>query len=482
MQRMLPGLRHADDTPPGPRGHPVIGVFLAARRDPVGFFLESMRRYGDVVCMRFGPRRAYLLSHPEDIRHVLEDEQNVYVKAPTAERVRPLFGDSLTAVDGERWQRQRHLIRQAFQPRSLVRALPIVTEATAQMLDRWASIAAHGEPLDVSREMTDLAKLIILKLVFGDVGEAQVRAVGEALEDALRQVNRRMWSPLGLLDIPTPGQRRLEAALRTIDTFIGAAVARARDDAPPAGSLLAALFEAHDARRGERLCDADLCRELKAILFAGHTTTASALAWTLYAVSTHAAAGASVRAEVREALGGRSPGADDLPALARTRRVIDEVLRLYPPTWVTARTPLQDDHIRGHRIAANSIVLLSPFVTHRHPAFWPEPDRFDPDRFAPDARRAPFAYFPFGGGPRSCIGAWLASVEMQLVVGMVAQRYELALVPGSSVAVEPGVTLRPQPGIPMVLRRTESPGFGARHHSPAAFHDRVEAFIARHGG
>ena len=198
--------------------------------------------------------------------------------------------------------------------------------------------------------------------------------------------------------------------------------------------------------------DADLCHELKAILFAGHTTTASALAWTLYALSTHAAAGASVRAEVREALDGRSPGADDLPSLVRTRRVIDEVLRLYPPTWVTARTPLQDDHIRGYRIAAGSIVLLSPFVTHRHPAFWPEPDRFDPDRFAPDARRAPFAYFPFGGGPRSCIGAWLASVEMQLVVAMVAQRYELTLVPDSGVAIEPGVTLRPQPGVPMVLR------------------------------
>lgn len=452
MQPMFPGLRHAEDTPPGPRGYPVIGVFLAARRDPLGFFLESMRRHGDVVCMRFGSRRAYLLSHPEDVRHVLEDDQNIYAKAPTAERVRLLFGDSLTTLDGERWQRRRCLVRPAFRPRSLVRALPIVTEATAQMLDRWASIAERGETVDVSREMTDLTKAIIVKLVFGDVGAAQVRAVGEALESSFQHVNRRVWSPLGALDFPTPGQRRLEAALRTIDTFVCAAVARARDDAPPAGSLLAALLDAHDAQRGERLRDADLCRELKAILFAGHTTTASALAWTLYAVSTHAAAGASVRAEVREALDGRAPGADDLPSLVRTRRVIDEVLRLYPPTWVTARTPLQDDHIRGYRIATGSIVLLSPFVTHRHPAFWPEPDRFDPDRFAPDARRAPFAYFPFGGGPRSCIGAWLASVEMQLVVGMIAQRFELTLVPGSRVAVEPGVTLRPQPGVPMVLR------------------------------
>src|SRR5690349_8979927 len=255
---MLPGLRHAEDRPPGPRGHPVIGVFLAARRDPLGFFLESMRRHGDVVCMRFGPRRAYLLSHPEDVRHVLEDDQDVYAKAPTAERVRLLFGDSLTTVDGERWRRRRRLMRPAFRPGSLVRALPTVTEATAQMLDRWASIAERGETVDVSREMTGLTKAIIVKLVFGDVGEAQVRAVGEALEDAWRHVNRRLWSPLGALDIATPGQRRLEAALRTIDAFVCAAVARARDDGPPAGSLLAALLDAQDARPGERLPDTDL--------------------------------------------------------------------------------------------------------------------------------------------------------------------------------------------------------------------------------
>jgi len=449
---MLRGLRRADDTPPGPRGYPVMGVFPIARRDPLGFFLESMRQYGDVVCMPFGRRRAYLLSHPEDVRHVLEDDQGIYAKAPTAARVRALFGDSLTTVDGEHWQRQRRLMRPAFRPRSLLQSLPIVTETTARMLDRWASIAERGETVDMLREVTVLTQAIIVKLVFGDVGEAQVRAVGDALEEAVQHANRRLWSLLGSHAIPTPGQRRFHAALRIIDTFVCTIVARAREEAPPAGTLLAALLDADDAGRGERMRSADLCHELKAILVAGHTTTASALAWTFYALSTNPAASESVRAEVREVLGGRSPAADDLPLLVYTRQVIDEVLRLYPPTWVTARTPLQDDRIRGYRIAAGSIVLLSPFVTHRHPAFWPEPDRFHPDRFAPESRSAPFAYFPFGGGPRSCIGSWLASVEMQLVVAMVAQRYEFALAPGSGVAVEPGLTLRPKAGMPMILR------------------------------
>jgi cytochrome P450 len=343
-------------------------------------------------------------------------------------------------------------MRPAFRPRSLLQSLPVVTEATARMLDRWATLAERGAPVDVLREMTGLTQAIIVELVFGDVGEGRARAVGEALEEAVQHANHRLWSPLGSLAVPTPGQRRFQAALRTIDGFVSTNIARAREGAPPAGALLTALLDAADAGGGEPMRDADLRHELKAVLFAGHTTTASALAWTFYVLSTDPAASEAVRAEVREALGGRSPGADDLPSLVHVRRVIDEVLRLYPPTWVTARTPLRDDRIRGYRIAAGSIVLLSPFVTHRHPAFWPEPDRFDPDRFAAERRPAPFAYLPFGAGPRSCIGSWLASVEMQLVVAMVAQRYALTLVPGSGVAVEPGLTLRPKPGVPVILR------------------------------
>jgi cytochrome P450 len=449
---VLPALRHRDDAPPGPRGHPLLGVFLPARRDPLGFFLESVRRYGDVVSMSFGRRQAYLLSHPQDVRHVLEDDGGMYAKGPTASRVRAVFGDSLTSVDGERWERERRLMRPAFRPRSLLRSLPIVTDATAEMLDRWAPVAERGEPIDVLREMTGLTRTIIVELAFGRVGGAQARAIGEALEEALREVDRRLWSPLGALELPTPRLRRVRSARRDIDAFVRARVARARQDGPPAGTLLAALLDASDARSGERMRDADLCHELEAMLFAGHTTTASALAWTLYVLATNAAASASVRAEVRGALGGRAPGADDLPALVRVRRVVDEVLRLYPPTWITARTPLRDDRIRGYRIAAGSTVLLSPFVTHRHPAFWPEPERFEPERFAPGNRPAPFAYFPFGGGPRGCIGSWLASTEMQLVVPMVVQRFGLVLAPGRGVGFEPGLTLRPTPGVPVILR------------------------------
>jgi len=167
---------------------------------------------------------------------VLEDEQGVYAKGPTAARVRPLFGDSLTTVDGEHWRRQRRLMRPAFRSKSLLRCLSVVTDTTARMLDRWGSIAERGKTVDALREMTELTQAIIVKLVFGDAGEARVRAVGEALGEALRHVNRRLWSPLGSLEIPTPGHRRFQAALRTVDAFVSTMVARAREEAPPAGT------------------------------------------------------------------------------------------------------------------------------------------------------------------------------------------------------------------------------------------------------
>jgi cytochrome P450 len=431
----------ADVPAPGPRGYPLVGVFPALRRDPLGLFVASARRYGEVVSLRLGHRRAFLLSHPDDLRHVLEYPE-LYVKTPTVRRVHPLFGDSLTAIDGERWQRQRRCMRPAFRPGSLVHASSVVTGATAEVLDRWRWNAEHGKAVDMLREMTDLTRTIIVRLMFGDVATEEIQAVGEALQEILRHANRRLWSAFGWPEIPTSSHRRFEAALRNVETFISTRVARARAGANVEGTLLSALLDAQAA---------DLCSELKGILFAGYTTTASALAWTMHALSTNSAACQSLLAELREVLAGRVPGGDDLPALVYTRMVTDEVLRLYPPTWVTARTPLQDDQVRGYRIPAGAIVLLSPFVTHRLPAFWQEPDRFDPERFRPGRPRSQLAYFPFGSGPRSCIGSWLASTELQLVIAMIAQRYHFELLPGCLVGFDPGLTLLPSPGLPMML-------------------------------
>jgi cytochrome P450 len=230
-------------------------------------------------------------------------------------------------------------------------------------------------------------------------------------------------------------------------------IERARHRLISQEALLSQLVDARDSETGERMTDWELHHEIKALWVAGHTTTASALAWACYALSTHEMAGEQLEREVHEMLGGRCPGVNDLPKLPYTRRLVSEVLRLYPPTWVTARTLLRDHEVDGRRLPAGDSILLSPYVTHRHPDFWEDPDRFDPERFtvARSVGRPSFAYFPFGGGPRSCIGSGLASVAMQLVVAMVAQRFRLWLAPGCTVDANPGLTLRPRPGVPLVL-------------------------------
>jgi cytochrome P450 len=449
----------AGAVPPGPRGDLLFGVYRRARRDPLAFFLESARQYGDVVSMRFGPRRVWLLSHPDDVRHVLLDNAHAYGKQAPAARIRPLFGDSLTTVDGEPWRRQRRLLRPALQPRGLGAWIPVIVEATGEMLARWQRLAARGDVLDVLSEMRRLTRSIVLRGLFGAVDTESTPAVGQALDVALEHADQRLWGALGWLGAPTTAHRRSRAAIRTIDRFVADMIAQADRGWLAPDCLLPALLDARDPATGQRMSERELHAEVKALLVAGHTTTTSALGWVWNVLAEQPEVAQRLRRELQTVLGGRVPGADDLPALVYARRVIDEVLRLYPPTWLTARTPLQDDRIRGYRIPPRTIVMLSPFVTHRRPELWPEPERFDPERFTPERAegRPRFAYFPFGGGPRSCLGSWLASAMLQLVVATVAARFQMTRVPGSRVDMRPGLTLQPSPGVPMTLRACESP-------------------------
>jgi cytochrome P450 len=407
--------------------------------------------------MRLGMRRVYLLSHPDHVKHVLQDNARAYAKGPPATRVRGLFGNSLTVVDGDRWLQRRRQLQPAFQPDQHVRFASVVARATADMLERWQPLAERGESVDAITEMRRLTQTIIIRACFGDCAAADIEAIRRALDVAVGHVERRLWSAWGWLDVPTAATFRYRRALGAIDVFISRMVSEARRAAPPPGSLLAALMASTAA--GEPVSDADLRDELKAILVAGHTTTASALAWTWCVLSQHSDAREQLQEECRTVLGGRTPGAGSLPRLGHTRRVIEEVLRLYPPTWLTARTPVTDDTLAGYTIPAGAIVLLSPYVTHRHPAAWESPEAFDPDRFSPTraATRSSWAHFPFGGGPRRCIGSVFAITEMQLIVAAVAQRYRLTLVRGARVSPAAGLTLRPAPAVPAWLHLL-SPG------------------------
>jgi cytochrome P450 len=442
-------------SPPGPTGYPIVGVFPVARRDPLGFFADCARRYGDVVAMRLGPHRVYLLRHPDHVKHVLQDSAHIYAKGPSAARVRALFGESLTSVDGDRWRRRRREVQPAFQPGQHAHFASIVARAAAELLERWRIPAERGEPVEVVAEMRRLAQTIIIHTCFGEIEAAELDDLVQALDVAVGHVDQRLWSPLGWLDIPSPAGARYQRSLAAVEAFVFRKADESRRSRPTPGTLLAALLEARSARNGPPLTTTELHDELKALLVAGHTTTASALAWTWYVLSEHPDAREQIEDECRAVLGGRAPGMEDLPVLGHTRRTIEEVLRLYPPTWLTARSPVEYDELGGYTIPAGALVLLSPYLTHRHPEIWENPDRFDPRRFTLEgsAARPPFAYFPFGGGPRRCIGSAFAAIEMQLIVATVAQRYRLTLLPGVRVIPAAGLTLRPSPAMPAQLHR-----------------------------
>jgi cytochrome P450 len=404
----------------------------------------------------------YLLNHPEHIKRVLQDQPERYRKSvPRMERLKPLFGEGLTTSEGPLWRRQRRLLQPVFQHQRIASFAPVITKATATMLERWQIAAAWGQPLDVAAAMLGLTREIIGRILFGNDVDHHLQTVGQAVTTAFEHLNHRVWAVMALpACFPTSRNRRFRQALRRLDTSVYRLIDERCQARQGRDDLLSRLVAARDEETGERMPASQLRDEVMTLFIAGHTTVSAALAWTLYLLAQHPEVERTLAAELATVLDGRRPTAGDLPRLAYTRMIIEEGMRLYPPTWVTARMPLQHDEIGSYRIPAQSVVLLSPYVLHRHPAFWEHPDRFEPERFSSEqsARRPRFAYFPFGGGPRLCIGQNLAMMEMLLVLAMVTQAYQLHLVPGHPVEPQARITLRPRHGILMTLHE-RSPRF-----------------------
>jgi cytochrome P450 len=308
-----------------------------------------------------------------------------------------------------------------------------MTEAALAMLERWQIAAACGEPLDASKEMMRLTLRIAGLTLFSlDIsGEADV--VGRAFTEASEYVAHASLDPLALLltGFPMPAQLRFRAALRALDKVVQGIITERRRQNRDTGDLLSMYLLARDEETGEGMNDRQLRDEVMTLLLAGHETTANTLAWTWYLLSGHPVIEQKLHAELAAVLGGRVPTVPDLPNLPYTRMVIEESMRLYPPAYGISRKAIAADEIGGYRIPANSVIFVGPYVMHRHPKFWENPDVFDPERFTPErsADRPPFAYFPFGGGPRLCIGNQFALIEAQLLLATVAQRYASFLRP-----------------------------------------------------
>ncbi|MCZ7567118.1 MAG: cytochrome P450 [Ardenticatenaceae bacterium] len=446
---------------PGPQGYPLFGSLPDFRRDPLTFYLNAQRQFGDVIRFRGGPWRWYLLAHPDDVKHVLQDNHPNYRKGRFYDLLRPTLGEGLLTSEGRFWLQQRRLAQPAFHRQRLASFATTMTDATARMLERWQVYARSGEPFNVAAEMMRLTLEVVGGTLFSTDVTGEAEAVGRALTVVIEYVNdleTRLF-PLPP-SIPTPANRRYRAAQRTLDEVVRHVIDERRRAGTDRGDLLSMLLLAQDEETGASMNDRQLRDEVMTIFLAGHETTANALAWTWYLLSKHPSAGRRLHAELADMLGGRRPTVEDLPRLNYARMVIEEALRLYPPVWGFGRQAITDDEVGGYFLPANSLVVLSPYVTHRHPDFWENPEGFDPQRFMPQhaAARPRFAHFPFSGGPRQCIGNAFAMMEAQLILAMVAQRYRLDLVPGHSVEAEPTVTLRPRHGILVTLHEQAGGG------------------------
>jgi len=435
--------------PPGPpRGFP-LRALAAFRRDPLAFLERTHREYGDVARWRFGQRRVYLLAHPELVRDVLVTRHKNFIKSKALQRARVILGEGLLTSEGEHHLRQRRLAQPAFHRDRIAALGETMVRFTSEMSDGWRA----GREMDVTREMSRLTLSIAAQTFFGADVHGEAEEIGQALTHAL-EAFKRLTNPLGpLLDkLPLPTTIRVRRAGRRLDETIYRMIAQRRASGEDRGDLLSMLLAARDDEGdGGGMTDLQLRDEALTIFLAGHETTATALSWTWHLLARNPEAEVRLHAELAAVLAGRAPTAGDLPRLPCTRAVLAESMRLYPPAWTIGREPKEAFEAGGYRIRAGSVVLVSPWIVHHDPRWWPDPMRFDPDRWTAEreAELPRFAYFPFGGGPRKCIGEGFAWTEGILVLATLAQRWKLRHAADAQVGRQPLITLRPM-GLRMV--------------------------------
>jgi cytochrome P450 len=438
---------------PGPRYWTPFGFLRDMSPDILGFLERAHREYGDVVCMRPGPLKSYLLARPEHAKHVLVDNHKSYRKGIVFQNLRRVAGQGLILSEGELWKRQRRLVGPSFHRRRLAEMSPLMVDAIQDLVTRWEAERAGGEPFDVLPEMSKLALDVVCRAMFGtdmlDRAESFHAHVQEALEYSNYLINTFLVPPIW---VPTRRNRRGRRTRNWIDGVIRDMIRSRSDSASEGGDLLSTMLAARDEETGEPMSESLLLDEMRTFLIAGHETTAVALAWTFYLLGRHPEAAERLQAEVDAALGASPPGFEDLPRLGYARRVIDESMRLYPPALATNRQALEDDEVDGWLIPRRANVTISIWVTHRHPEFWDEPRRFDPDRFLPERaeQRPRLAYLPFGAGPRRCIGEDFALTEATLALASISQRFRVER--GSECGVEPKPLLTLRPAEPILVR------------------------------
>jgi cytochrome P450 len=436
---------------PMPPAEPLFGHARALARDPLRTLLRWRDDYGPVVRFRVGSREAHVVFSPATIRRVLSDPDGIYGKDTHGYRTLRLFiGDGLLTSEGERWVRQRKLLQPSFHRQRLSGYVRTMVDVAERALE---NLLLEPGPVRIDEAACRVTLEIVSRTLFGDNLLGSAAELGRAIGDLQVAANRRISAAVTLpASIPTPEHLRIRRARRRLRSILGALLVERRRKAlgREQPDLFDLLLSARDAETGAPLPDELVLDELVTMLIAGHESTANALTWALTVLATNPSELARLREECDR--GAVPRDFEGMAKLSRTRSVVDETLRLFPPAWSFGRAPRRSDEIAGFTVPAGGLVMIAPWVTHRDPSLFAHPEAFDSSRFwARDPQ--PFSYLPFGGGPRTCIGHGFARVEAQAILAVWLGRADFELVGGQDLEPVPLITLRPKNGVRMRVRR-----------------------------
>lgn len=438
--------------PPKAEGHWFFGAAKEFSVDPINFMEEQYPLYEGMFRLGSPFKRIMCIYDPDYVKYILQENNRNYIKSFGYRVLEPMLGKGLLTSEGEFWRKQRRLAQPAFHRERLAALSHVMVECTEDLVVKLKAMPKK-QGVNIAHDMMELALKVVGNAMFGsDISDEMVEIVGREVEFSNDAAIGRITNPFRLpMWIPTPQNIKEQRSIEKLDAVVKGLIAKRRSSKEQYDDLLAMLMEATYEDTGEGMSDQQLRDECNTIFLAGHETTALALSWLWYCLSQNPEVEAKLRKEVDEVLQGRAPQVEDLRSLSYTRMVIDETLRMYPPVWIIGRNNLEDDDIGGFHIPADTNVFIPTFSIHRNAEFWEQPNRFMPERFAKEKNkeRHNFVYFPFGGGPRLCIGNNFALMEMQIIVAILVQNFKFTLSEGFEPEMAPLVTLRPKHGMIM---------------------------------
>lgn len=439
----------------GPEGNTIIGNLGELGQDPLSFLTKWASEYGDIVPLRLGLTPTCLLNHPEYIEQVLKD-RNLFIKSKGLRALGSLIGEGLLSSEGESWFRQRRLIQPVFHQKRIDGYGQIMVDYTEQMLATWQD----GETRDIHEDMMRLTLNIVMKCLFNqDITEGDADKVAHALDVAMNWFESKRKQGFFVLEwFPRPENIRYRNAIQDMDKTIYQIINQRRDSGENPGDLLSMLMQAKDEEDGSQMNDKQLRDEVVTLMLAGHETTANALSWTWMLLSQHPEVQNKLIAEIKSVLNDRSPTIKDISKLPYANMVIKEVMRLYPPVSIFARQAAQDCQIGPYQVPSGCYIMISQWVMHRSPRYFDEPEKFKPERWNEDLEKQlpRGVYFPFGDGPRICIGKGFAMMEAVLLLATIIQKFELSILPEHPIVPQASITLRPEHGIKVILKKRET--------------------------